>query len=59
VQRLGYQALGFAVWKGATFYLRSKAGGNGRSKVIPAVLVAGAVAAGAIAAKRGLSNGDD
>jgi hypothetical protein len=56
VQRHGYQLLGYAVWKGGTWYLRRRYGGA------PRKLAAGALAALVLAAlvlvQRRAFNGD-
>jgi hypothetical protein len=43
VRRLGYQALGFTVWRGARLYLRRRYGDRPR-KVAAALLLVGALA---------------
>ncbi len=48
---MGYKLLGLAVWKGAKWYLRRRYGDTPR-KVAAGVFVAGALAAGAVAASR-------
>ena len=56
MQRLGYQALGYAVWKGATMYVRRRYGDKPK-KVAAGALVAFALAALVLAQRRAADGG--
>jgi hypothetical protein len=57
MQRLGYQALGYAVWKGASWYVHRRYGD--RPKKIAAGALVALVLAALVLAQRRAANGTD
>jgi hypothetical protein len=55
MQRLGYQVLGFTVWKGATWYLRRRYGDTPKKVAAGGLVVL--VLAALVVAQRRASNG--
>jgi hypothetical protein len=56
MQRLGYQALGYAVWKGATWYVHRRYGDTPKKVAAGALVVT--VLAALVVAQRRAGNGD-